>query len=246
MPKEKLIWQRVSDDQQAAWTPEGITWMRENWPWLGVASAWYFRQNGDIPPDAPEYYFRMVDLEFTPRNVYLTVQRDARAEQLALPGTCGEMEAPVVAFGPWGRIADEHATDGKYITSSATGASIELRFFGSDVDLLLPPDPGHGLLYLKVDGGPAAGPAVQLDRSGRATLNLEAVRGTDRISIVSGMGSHQPQAEHRVRITLGSNTQFALDGVAIGYHRDYRRSLLLSRIGLLGIGGGVQLVRRRW
>jgi hypothetical protein len=73
-----------------------------------------FCQNGDIPPDAPEYYFRMVDLEFTPRKVYLAVQRDATAQQLALPDTYGEIEAPVVAFDPWGRIADEHATDGQY------------------------------------------------------------------------------------------------------------------------------------
>lgn len=246
MPRDKLIWQRVTDDQQAKWTPEGIAWMSQNWQWLGVASIWYFRQNGDIPPDAPEYYFRMVDLEFTPRKVYLTVQKDATAQQLALPGTYGDMEAPIVAFGPWERIADEHATDGQYIQSNTSGASIELRFFGSDVDLLLPKDPGHGLLYLEVDGRPATGPAIQQDRLGNSTIDLNALDGVDRISIVSGLGSNQPQAEHRLRITLGSNTAFALDGVAIGYHREYLRFLLVSILGLIGIGGAVQLMRRPW
>lgn len=246
MPKEKLIWQRVTDDEQAAWTPEGITWMRQNWPWLGVASIWYFRQNGDIPPDAPEYYFRMVDLEFTPRKVYLTVQKDATARQLAVPGTYGDMEAPIIAFGPWERIGDEHATGGQYITSGASGASIELRFFGSDVDLLLPQDPGHGILYLEVDGRPAKGPAIQQDRAGKSALDLGALRGTDRVSIISGLGSSHPQAEHRLRITLGPSTVFALDGIVIGYHRVYLPFLLVCMVGLLGIGGAVQLMRRRW
>ncbi len=246
MPREQLIWQRVTDDQQADWTSEGIAWMRRNWPWLGVASIWYFRQNGDIPPDAPEYYFRMVDLEFTPRKVYLTIQKDATAQQLAQPGTYGEMEAPIVAFGPWERIGAEHATDGQYITSSTSGASIELRFFGSDVDLLLPKEPGHGLLYLEVDGRPAKGPAIQRDGSGKSAIDLDELNGLDRISIISGLGNSRPQAEHRLRMTLGSNTTFALDGVVIGYHRAYPQFLLVSMLGLLGIGGAVQLMRRRW
>lgn len=228
MPKEKLIWQRVTDQQQASWTPEGITWMRGNWPWLGVASIWYFRQNGDIPPDAPEYYFR----------------KDATAQQLALVGTYGEMEAPVIAFGPWGRVADEHSTDGQYITSSTAGASIELRFFGSDVDLLLPKESGHGLLSLEVDGRSVKGENIQQDGNGKSTLNLDALQGANRIPIVSGVSSSHPQAEHRLRITLGSDTTFALDGIVIGYHRDYLRFLLVSVACLLSIVGAVQLMRR--
>ncbi len=246
IPRDKLIWQRVTDDQQAAWTPEGITWMRQNWPWLGAASIWYFRQNGDIPPNAPEYYFRMVDLEFTPRKVYLSVQKDATAQQLALPGTYGEMEAPIIAFGPWERMDDIRATDGQYITSETSGASIELRFFGSDVDLLLPKEPGHGLLYVEVDGRPAKGSAIQQDRSGKSMIDLETVRDFDRVSVVSGLGNDRPQAEHRLRLTLGSNSAFALDGVVIGYHRAYLRFILVSLLGLLGIGGALQLMRRPW
>jgi hypothetical protein len=156
------------------------------------------------------------------------------------------MEAPIIAFGPWERIGDVRATDGQYITSGSTGASIELRFFGSDVDLLLPKDPGHGLLYLEVDGRPAKGTGIQQDRSGKSMIDLETLRDIDRVSVVSGLGNDRPQAEHRLRLTLGSNSAFALDGVVIGYHRAYLRFILVSLLGLLGIGGALQLVRRPW
>ena len=76
-PKEELLWQRVSEKQQADWTVEGVQYARRNWPWAGVFCVWYFRQVGDIPPTRSEYYFRMVDPDFTPRPVYNAVKQAA-------------------------------------------------------------------------------------------------------------------------------------------------------------------------
>lgn len=78
MPREELIWQRVTDRQQADWTVAGVEYARQNWPWSGVFCTWYFRQVGDIPPSRSEYYFRLVDPDFTPRPVYHSVRAAAR------------------------------------------------------------------------------------------------------------------------------------------------------------------------
>ena len=78
MAAEKLIWRRVTEEEQAEWTVEGIRYGRSHWPWAGVFCIWYLRQVGDIPPTSSEYYFRMIDPEFTPRLVYKEVEDNSK------------------------------------------------------------------------------------------------------------------------------------------------------------------------
>jgi hypothetical protein len=75
--KDELVWQRVSEKQQADWTVEGVQRAQREWPWAGVFCTWYFRQVGDVPPTKSEYYFRLVDPDFTPRPVYNAVKQAA-------------------------------------------------------------------------------------------------------------------------------------------------------------------------
>jgi hypothetical protein len=84
-PEEILTWERVTEEEQAEYTVRGITWGRENWPWLGVVNIWYFRQVGDVSPDRPAYYFALVDPEFNPRPVYDAVRRAAAGGQSEPP-----------------------------------------------------------------------------------------------------------------------------------------------------------------
>ncbi len=78
MSPEKLIWRRVSEEQQAEWSVEGIRYGLNNWPWAGVFNIWFFRKpEGSLSPDMSEYYFRMVDTDFTPRLIYRAVKRAA-------------------------------------------------------------------------------------------------------------------------------------------------------------------------
>ena len=72
--EQDLHWKRVSEEEQALYTVEGIKYARQNWPWAGVFFVWYFRQVGDIPPQEAAYYFRMVDVDFIPRRVYYAIQ----------------------------------------------------------------------------------------------------------------------------------------------------------------------------
>jgi hypothetical protein len=63
--EDELIWKRVTEEEQATYTLQGIEYARENWPWAGVFFIWYFRQVGNIRPDDAGYYFRMVDVDFS-------------------------------------------------------------------------------------------------------------------------------------------------------------------------------------
>jgi len=77
MSKEETPWQRVTEKQQADWTVEGVQKALRDWPWAGVFCTWYFRQVGDIPPSKSEYFFRLVDPDFTPRPVYNAIKQAA-------------------------------------------------------------------------------------------------------------------------------------------------------------------------
>ncbi len=77
MPADRLTWGRVTEQQQADWTVQGIDYAKKNWPWSGVIFVWFFRQVGDIPDDASEQYFQMVTKDFVEKPVYKEVQTSA-------------------------------------------------------------------------------------------------------------------------------------------------------------------------
>lgn len=77
-PANQLTWARVTEDQQAEWTVRGIEFARENWTWAGVFNIWFLRRPfADVDPAKSEYYFRMIDPDFTPRKVYKAVAEAA-------------------------------------------------------------------------------------------------------------------------------------------------------------------------
>ncbi len=77
-PAHQLTWARVSEQQQAEWTVRGVEFARANWPWAGVFNIWFFRRRfADVDPSQSEYYFRMIDPDFTPRAVYKAVEKAA-------------------------------------------------------------------------------------------------------------------------------------------------------------------------
>ncbi len=81
MNPAKLVWRRVSEETQAEWTVEGVRYALTHWPWAGVFNLWFFRKPlVSLQPDDSEYYFRMVEPDFTPRLVYRAVQRAATGD----------------------------------------------------------------------------------------------------------------------------------------------------------------------
>jgi polysaccharide biosynthesis protein PslG len=93
---EKSYWRHVTEATQAQWTVEGVQYARDHWPWAGVISIWYFRQVGDVSPDKAEYYFRMVNPDFTTAPIYDSVQSDA----MKYPGPVSAGETPTPESAP--------------------------------------------------------------------------------------------------------------------------------------------------
>ncbi len=197
-PPEKLIWQRVSEEQQAEWTVEGIRWAQEHWPWAGVFNIWYFRQIGNLSPDRADYYFRMVDVDFTPRRVYNTVREAAEDIRLARPGYYQETAPPVGADENWRPRIEPQASAQADVVANTPGAALSFTFDGSGVDLVARTGPQAGRLVATIDGKPA--PGLARDEDGRSVVDLAApeVVWQSRMTVARDL----PAGRHTLALTL--------------------------------------------
>jgi hypothetical protein len=151
--KEQLIWQRVSEEQQAQYTVQGIEYAQEHWPWAGVFNIWYFRQVGNISPDRSDYYFRMVDVDFTPRLVFYAVQKAAQATLEPLgPGFYQETNPALVFDGEWQSVIEPQASAEAHTVTEAVGSTVTLTFVGENADLIASTGREGGRLGVSLDG----------------------------------------------------------------------------------------------
>jgi hypothetical protein len=197
---EALIWERVTEEQQAEYTLQGIELAQQEWPWAGVFNIWYFRQTGQqYTPDDAAYYFRLVDVDFTPRRVYDALQDATGALFTAPPGHFEETNPAVAADAGWSGVIAPEASGQAAIESDDTGASMTFAFQGHSLDLIARRGPGEGRLLVTVDGRNVAG--LPSDEQGRSYLDLFAPTPIwqTRLPIASGLASGQ----HVVRLTVG-------------------------------------------
>jgi hypothetical protein len=200
---EVLIWERVSEKEQAEYTLRGIDFARREWPWAGVFNIWYFRQTGQqYSPDDAAFYFRMVDVDFTPRRLYDAVS-DATASLFVAPPGHFEETNPAVASDPaWqGAIAGEASGRG-LLQSDVPLASVTFAFQGHSVDLIAQRGPEGGHLLVTLDGHNVAG--LPVDAQGRSTLELDApaVEWQARLPLASGLSTGQ----HVLRLTVAEDS----------------------------------------
>jgi hypothetical protein len=172
-PQEDLIWQRVDEEEQAAYTLQGIDYALEHWPWAGVFNIWYFRQVGDVPPDTASYYFRMVDVDFIPRRLYFAVQDRAAQLSEVGPGYHEESSSAVDASpGQWRIHIDPSASGGGVLTSDTPGSNLTLTFSGEQVTLFAWAGPDGGQVLVTLDGQNVS--ALPTDEQGRSYVELYA------------------------------------------------------------------------
>jgi hypothetical protein len=196
---EALFWERVSEEAQAEYTLQGIELARREWPWAGVFNIWYFRQTGQqYSPAEAAYYFRMVDVDFTPRRVYDAVQDATSALFVAGAGHVEETNPAIVAEAGWQGVIASEASGQAFLESEEPGASLTVTFRGHSVDLFARRAPGLGRLLVTVDGRNVAG--LPRDEQGRSYLDLSAQEPIwqARLPIVQGLVPGQ----HVVRLTV--------------------------------------------
>ncbi|TVR72991.1 MAG: hypothetical protein EA415_08645 [Sphaerobacteraceae bacterium] len=247
IPTELQEWGSVTDAEQAEWTADGIRYMDENWDWFGVSSIWYFRQVGLIPPDSAEYYFAMVDLEFTPRQVYLSVRDDAAARQIALPGHYGPMESPIQQTGRWPRFDDPESPTGESIASDHWGSEIRIEFSGTDLTLI-PGDSSlqSGWMYVTLNGEPVDNDLFSRDVLDRTYLDLDQLPDdVDELPVVERYRPDQPQQVNTFVLHIHEGASFSLRGIDVDYEPSNNRFIIVTLVTLGGLVAGTIMVVRR-
>ncbi|MCD6521131.1 MAG: hypothetical protein J7M05_14540, partial [Anaerolineae bacterium] len=197
-PPEKLIWGRVSEQQQAEYTVRGIELARRQWPWAGVFMIWYFRQVGNIPPERADYYFRMVDPAFVPRPLYFAVQDATRRLGVAQPGLHQETSPAVKRYGRWWNAIDRHALGRGYFWSDVPGASLTLTFDGVGVDLITRKGPRAGRLLVSLDGRSV--PGLPTNAQGQSYIDLYSPFAQERVRLSLVRRLHP--GDHVLRLTV--------------------------------------------
>lgn len=195
---EALTWKRVSEEEQAEYTLQGIEYGRKAWPWAGVFNIWYFRQTGQqYRPDDAAYYFRMIDVDFTPRRVYDAVHDAAPALFIAPAGHFEESNPAIATDGGWRTVVAPGASGQSYLEEDTLGASLTFTFRGHSVDLIARQDPQAGRLLVTLDGRNIAG--WPTDEQGRSYLDLRSTAAVwqARLPIASGLVAGQ----HVLRLT---------------------------------------------
>lgn len=238
IPDSRLVWGRVTEQEQAEYTVRGVELARDGWPWAGVVSIWFFRQVGDIPPNNPEAYFRMVDTDFTPRPVYAAVSAAAQAQQVATPGEYQESNPAVIFKDGWQWIRNENASAGQYARATEGNASGVLRFYGTGLELLAQRQPGLGRLYVTLDGSPING--LARDETGASFIDMSAPQPAWKVSLP--VASSLSRGEHTLEFRAEGDVN--LDGFTVPeIPAAQPRWILIGLLSALGIACLVLAVR---
>ncbi len=215
----KLIWGRVTEQQQADYTVRGIAEARVKWPWLGVFNIWYFRQVGDITPERSDYYFRMVDVDFTPRLVYQRIKETATTRSSAGPGLYQETDAAVDLRGPdrstgnspWQPRLDIKDSAGREMVTRQPGAIATIHFWGDGMDLVMRRGPDEGRAWVTLDGRTVSG--LPLDANGHSYIDLSSPK--DEWQVRVPVARNVSRGVHTVELIVGQNGEVALDAVSV-------------------------------
>lgn len=67
----------VTPAEQAKFVPEVFERAREEWPWVGVMSVWFFKRPSDAEKNQSWYYFRLLEPDFTPTPLWEAIRQYA-------------------------------------------------------------------------------------------------------------------------------------------------------------------------
>jgi len=230
LPRDKLTWERVTEQEQAAYTAQAITLAR-SWGWIGVLNTWYFRQVGDIPVERSDYFFRVIDVDFTPRNLFYTLKELGQQFHVAPPGLYEETNAAVAPQGAWrGRYMD--GASGLRVLQSPEGASkIAFSIKGTELALTVVTGSETNRLQVTVDGR----------SSGTVELPSSDTPQFAKTTIVSGLS---PET-HTITLEQLSGPGWAFDTFeAVNNPNTVPFWLLLAGALLGGVGLAVSFIFR--
>ena len=201
---------QVTEAQQARYAVQAYYRLQSEWPWLGVASYWFLKQADDREREInPQYYFRLLEPDFTPLPVYDALSDSARLPPVMYPGYHQE-DHWAVAYAGWDMVGDERAVLGAYQQATTENAQASFTFDGTDLWLVVAHRPNGGRLEVTVDGRPAQ----------VVTQDMAETKFGVKVPIARGL----PRGQHEVHITAWHGP--VIDGFIVAD----RRSWWLGRV----------------
>jgi len=210
------VYGQVTPEQQGRYAVLAYERMQREWPWLGVGFYWFFKQADDRERAAnPQYYFRMVEPDFTPLPAYQAIMGKTHESPKMYQGWHQAGHWAIRYTGDWESRPQAKATFGDALLGQP-GDIASFTFAGSSLDVITM---GDGRLRLRVDQG--------------ETVEIKLTSATTRSRIASGL----PQESHQVTLEV-------IEGPVLidGYIVESRPSVLLNRAGsavmvLAALGG---------
>ncbi len=237
---QKVIWGKVTEEQQADYTLRGITQARTEWDWIGVFNIWFFRQVGDITPDRSDFYFRMVDVDFTPRLVYKRIKEAATTRAVAKPGLYEETNPAVDLCGPtddqrgnWQPRLDMRDSGGREMVTRQPGARAIIQFWGDGLDLIVRRGPDEGRAWISLDGQSVKG--LPLDANQHSIIELSSPKEEWQVRVP--IARDLARGQHTLEMVIGQNGEVALDAFAV--YADGAREFPLILVA--GLGSAIAL-----
>jgi hypothetical protein len=128
---------RVSLEQQARYTTLAYQRLQKEWPWLGVGFYWFFKQADDRERGTnPQYYFRMVEPDFTPLPIYDAISRQALQPPVIYAGWHQADHWAVKYRGQWKTVRHQDATFGDALEAAREGDTATFTVSGDSLSLV--------------------------------------------------------------------------------------------------------------
>jgi hypothetical protein len=208
---------RVSDEEQARYTEDAYKRAQAEWPWVGTMFFWHFRKVTDEERDRVEFYFRMVDPDFTPHPAYFSYARTALRPPALTKGYHQEDSWALRYSQGWKLERDDEAVLGQWAVARNAGDTLSFRMAGTKLWLVTRVGPAGGRLYVTIDGRPQRSNALPLDRGGHAYVGLRFPEER-RVEVLLAQGL--PPGSHDVSITvIDAGGGVAVDGLIVGRTR---------------------------
>ena len=204
-------WGQVTPDRQAEYILAGYDRAAREWPWLGAMALWLLRKPGADVRD-PTPYFALLGDDWQPRPAYAALAAQP-ADVLAIG--IHQETAPQLAFsGLWQWTADPLAQLGEMRESPISGATLRLRFRGTQIELIAPVGPDRGTAFVKINGAYTLANRLPLNANGQAYVDFYAptARSQQRLLLASGL----PDRAHEVELTVTGEHHPAATAAGIG------------------------------
>jgi hypothetical protein len=208
------VYGQVTPEQQGRYTVLAYERMQREWPWLGVGFYWFFKQADEHERESnPQYYFRMVEPDFTPMPVYQAIKDKTHQPALLYQGWRQANYWAITYSGAWQAVKQPEAVWGEAVRSDQAGATATFTFDGSSLDLAVLPSEGRLRVFID-----QAEP-VEVDLGGAA----EKVNSQSKIV---NLAHSLPQRSHQVRLEIVKGPAL-LEGFVV----ENRPNVTLNRAG---------------